>query len=424
MKVEDGDVSDQVCVAIVAEHASARFGGEAILPLHYFRFLRKRGIDAYLVVHERTREELSEVFPDEVSRIIYVKDSWLHRALWRAGKVLPHRIRTVSIGWLMHLLTQVHQRSIVRALVKDGRVNLVHEPIPVSPRMPSLMCKVDAPVIIGPMNGGMTYPPNFLHLQSSMERYLLTAGRSLSGILNWLIPGKRKAAMLLVANDRTRRALPPGVGSTVVELVENGVDLNLWESENQSPIAQRSSFRVAYMGRLVDWKAVDILLEAFAILVSETECVLDIFGDGHERQSLEKKSADLELQGKVRFWGFLSQSECRKRLAKANVLVLPSLYECGGAVVLEAMAMRIPVIATRWGGPMDYLNDSCGFLIEPDSASVLRDGIVDAMRTLQRNPELGRKMGNAGRELIEQHFAWDRKIDTIIDIYRTVVAHQ
>ena len=52
-------------VLIVSEHASVKFGGEAILPWHYFRILRRRGVEAWLVVHERTRDELISLLPEE-----------------------------------------------------------------------------------------------------------------------------------------------------------------------------------------------------------------------------------------------------------------------------------------------------------------------------------------------------------------------
>ena len=56
-------------VLIVAEHASARFGGEAALPLHYFRVLRNRGVPVWLVTHARTRDELSALYPGD-ARIV------------------------------------------------------------------------------------------------------------------------------------------------------------------------------------------------------------------------------------------------------------------------------------------------------------------------------------------------------------------
>src|SRR5258708_39452367 len=58
-----GTTQADIRVVIVAEHASLKFGGEAALPLHYFRVLRRRNVAAWLVVHERTRSELEHAFP-------------------------------------------------------------------------------------------------------------------------------------------------------------------------------------------------------------------------------------------------------------------------------------------------------------------------------------------------------------------------
>ncbi|MEN9905700.1 MAG: hypothetical protein RLZZ555_2265, partial [Pseudomonadota bacterium] len=96
-------------VLIVAEHASARFGGEAALPLHYFRVLRQRGLEVHLLVHARTRAELRQLFPDE-SRIHYVEDTALHRLLWRLGQPLPDRLAYFTTGFAMRLHSQLAQR--------------------------------------------------------------------------------------------------------------------------------------------------------------------------------------------------------------------------------------------------------------------------------------------------------------------------
>jgi glycosyltransferase involved in cell wall biosynthesis len=69
-------------------------------------------------------------------------------------------------------------------------------------------------------------------------------------------------------------------------------------------------------------------------------------------------------------------------------LVLPSFYECGGAAVLEPMAMGKPLIATRWDGPVGYLHESSGILIEPKSYPDLVAGFAEAMTKPMSSPEL------------------------------------
>ena len=88
--------------------------------------------------------------------------------------------------------------------------------------------------------------------------------------------------------------------------------------------------------------------------------------------------------GTVHFAGWLAQSACAEWLRDADALVLPSLLECGGAVVLEAMSMAKPVIATAWGGPLDYHDASCGVLVIPESREAIIDGFAAAMVALAR----------------------------------------
>jgi glycosyltransferase involved in cell wall biosynthesis len=298
-------------------------------------------------------------------RIFYVQDTWVHHTLCRIGEWLPDRIADCTTGWLVQWSTESTQRRIVRQLVAERGINIVHQPIRVSPRTPSFLYDVGAPVIIGPMNGGMTYPPGFRYLENKFERYFIGFGRWCSNFLNWLLPGKRKAVLLLVANDRTRQALPPGICRNVKELVENGVDLDLWAQAERRIPERKEQLRLAYIGRLIPWKGVDMLLEAIASVANQIPVRLDIIGRGFEQARLEELVQKLNLRENVVFHGFVEQERARDLLTHCDALVLPSVYECGGAVVLEAMAMSMPVIATRWGGPADYLDSATGILLEP-----------------------------------------------------------
>jgi glycosyltransferase involved in cell wall biosynthesis len=277
------------------------------------------------------------------------------------------------------------------------------------------------------MNGGMDYPPAFRRHRGAAERALLTLGRWSAGVLNRLMPGKRRAALLLVANERTRQALPRGVCPRVIEFVENGVDLSLWRPAPVAAVTPPGATTFVYMGRLVDWKAVDLLVEAFVRAAARTPMRLVVIGDGVERQSLEALAAqsgvlatsDGEI-GKIAFVGWLPQQECARRLQDAEVLVLPSLLECGGAVVLEAMSMGKPVIATAWGGPLDYLDPSCGILVPPGDRPSLVAGLAEAMDFLARRPDQRLALGAAGAEKVRAEYDWRVKIDRMLSIYRAV----
>ena len=146
---------------IVAEHASAKFGGEALIPFQYFKYLRRLNIDVHLLVHERTRQELCDAFPNDVDRLHFVSDSRINIWCHKLGTFLPDRLALFTLGAMSHFDTQVRERRMARTLIREHRFNVVHEPIPVSPKQPSMMFGLGVPVIIGPMNGGMDYPPHY-----------------------------------------------------------------------------------------------------------------------------------------------------------------------------------------------------------------------------------------------------------------------
>lgn len=393
-------------ICIVAEHASKRFGGEAFLPVHYFCLLRSRGVETWLVVHSRTQSELEELFPEELDRILFIPDLWVHKLVFNLSRLLPRRLSEATFGLLNQLITQFCQRSIVRKLIRTHRIDVIHQPIPVGPRFPSMFFGLGVPCVVGPLNGGMEYPPFFRNSESRLSQTALAFTRLFSDLANTLLPGKKNADVVLVANERTRRALPSGVRGRVIELVENGIDMDVWRAssgDTENPVP-----RFVFFGRLVDWKAVDILIRS---LERVPTAELEVIGDGPMLETWKSLARDLGVNDRVHFSGWLPQQECAAHLRAAIALVLPSLYECGGAVVLEAMAMGKPVIATRWGGPADYLDATCGILVEPESYSSLVTGFAEAMQKLICSPRLARSMGDAGRARAVRDFDWQRKID-------------
>jgi glycosyltransferase involved in cell wall biosynthesis len=403
-------------VLIIADNASSQFGGEAFLPFNYFRLLRARNVDVRLVVHERNRSELTSQFPKDLDRLHYVKDTLLHKVVFRLGSFLPRRVADVTTGFIIYLTTQIAQRRLAKKLSKLHHFDVIHVPIPVSPKSPSLLYGFGLPVIFGPMNGGMEYPLAFRREEGGLSRFAVALGRGLANFLNLVFPGKRRARLLLVANTRTRKALPHGINGRVIDLVENGVDFAVWR-RSEIRATPGPQVRLIFVGRLVDWKAIEIVFEAIQQLGADARLTFEIIGDGPMRPVWEKLSHDMGLEDIARFSGWMNQADCARRLNAADALVLPSLFESGGAVVLEAMAMGLPVISTAWGGPLDYLDDSCGVLVPADSREGLVAGFASAIRMLADSPDLRHRLGAAGYQRAKQYFDWENKIDRILALY-------
>ena len=134
--------------------------------------------------------------------------------------------------------------------------------------------------------------------------------------------------------------------------------------------------------------------------------------------SLPEDAPRTRPPGTIQFAGWLSQPDCKARLNAADCLVLPSLFECGGAVVLEAMALGKPVIATAWGGPLDYLDADCGILVQPVSLDGLVDGLAAAMLEIGavRRRSAGAWATRAVAK-IRSHYSWKGKVGQMIEFY-------
>jgi glycosyltransferase involved in cell wall biosynthesis len=90
--------------------------------------------------------------------------------------------------------------------------------------------------------------------------------------------------------------------------------------------------------------------------------------------------------------------------------------------MLEAMAAGIPVVATAWGGALDYIDENCGILVKPSGKQEIINGFAEGMKRLASDPALRSRLGRAGKERIETQYDWERKIDYITNIYLEVFA--
>ena len=418
--------SKQPSVLVVAANASARWGGEAILPLHIFQGLRRAGHEAWICVGRETKPELDELLGSDAQRVVYVEDTRMHAVFrWLQART-PLWMGSNPLYFLQVIVTQLRQRATVLRLVRSLSIDVVHQPTPVSPRVPSFLVGLPVALIIGPMNGGMEYPPGFRFLQARRARGVRNLARFLAAVVARPIDAKRRADCLLVANKRTRNALPPGVRGQVIELVENGVIPELWMRGESSPLPEgrspNSTFELIFIGRLERWKGVDWLIEAVARVGPSVDCRLRIVGElREERDRLEKRVSQLGIESRVQFLGWQTQARCAELLSEADVLVLPSIFECGGAVVLEAMASAKAVIAVDWGGPSDYLDDSCGILIKPRDPAGLVSDLHAAITALANDRDRCTRMGRAGREKVLATYTWPMKIARLLEIYGLVM---
>ena len=160
--------------------------------------------------------------------------------------------------------------------------------------------------------------------------------------------------------------------------------------------------RIVFVGRLAAVKGVRILLEAFAGTRSaHPDAELVLVGDGDERADIEAHARALGCAEAVRFTGYLSQDEVTGVLDEADIFALPSFAEGVPVVLMEAMASRLPVIATRIAGIPELVEDGVnGRVVAPGDVA----GFTDALLELLEDQDLRAQMGARGRAKVEADY--------------------
>lgn len=170
------------------------------------------------------------------------------------------------------------------------------------------------------------------------------------------------------------------------------------------------------VARLEPEKDVATLVRAMAeVARARPDAVCVVAGQGAQRQELEREIAVAGLGERIRLIGF--RDDALSLMGAADLFALPSLAEPFGLVLLEAMALGRPVVATRAGGPVEIVADGdTGFLVRPGDAAAM----AEAMLRLFENPGHARRMGEAGRERFLQLFTADRMAAETLRAYQSL----
>lgn len=212
-----------------------------------------------------------------------------------------------------------------------------------------------------------------------------------------------------------------------VVVIYNGVDLAEFTPQ-QPDIQLREEFEiekdwilVGTIGQLIPGKGQDVFLKAAAQVAKQVSQVkFMIAGDGNKayRQKLEDLSRDLRLSGKVVFAGF--REDIPRVTNLLDIAVLPSTTHLEGLsrVIIEAMALSKPVIATNSGGNPEAVEDgTTGILVPSGDSFCLAESILDLIKDeTKRN-----RMGEAGRERAEKLFSIEKNVSRIEKVYEELL---
>lgn len=183
--------------------------------------------------------------------------------------------------------------------------------------------------------------------------------------------------------------------------------------------AKREPEVVLYCGRIAPEKGWRQFLQAAAILAADPCISFIVAGDGNERRALRSMVRELGLDDRVALAGFVHHDRVAGLIARASVVVIPSIHEELGGTVLEAMALERPVVASRVGGIPEVVGDGItGMLVEPGDA----EAIARSVRALLDDPELATRIATAGGAAVRERFDMLTLAHRMEEIYQHALA--
>ena len=204
--------------------------------------------------------------------------------------------------------------------------------------------------------------------------------------------------------------ISPGVNIDVFKPVKN----NIREKYNID-----SSKILLFVGRFVPLKNLEFLIETLKEVFKERkDTVLILVGEGPLENKIKKKVKEYNLMRNVIFTGRIIQEDLPHYYSASHIFLMPSAYENFSNAILEAMACKLPVIATNIGGNSKQIKDGeNGFLVSNNNVQQFKEAIIK----LLDNEVTARKMGERNREIIKQNYNWQESAGKLKKIYESLL---
>ena len=349
--------------------SSMRGGGSERQVLMLSRMLDRSRFEPMLYLMEREGDLLCEV-PDDV-RIFSDQECPKAKGIYFPGRVLRHQTN--------FLKTLIRQNKIDVIYDRTFHMTMIAGPAAKRCGVPRISTIVSPPHLALPM-----VERRFVRLK---RRRLTRAYRN-------------AARVIAVSQQAATSALKYyGLSESKVEVIHNPVDRkSLQACATQTPKNDEVK-HIVCVGRMTEEKGHQDLLHAIARVQPEgTPFVVDLIGDGPLRPQLELLASSLSIEHAVRFLG--ANPNAAPAIASADALVLPSRFEGLPNVVLEAMALGTPVIATKAGGTIELEREEpTAFWAETADPKSL----AKAIDRFLREQENANRQSAAALKLVETH---------------------
>lgn len=343
---------------------------------------------------------------------------------WTVKRVFKYNYDTqvlTAFGYPFSLAFEWRAWRQLKKRIYAGEFDLVLRVMPMTPSLPSpfafFLRKGPIPFVIGPLNGGLPWPPGFSQLENQKE--WISNLRSLYRYLPFARSTYRHAAAIIAASSQTYSEFAT-YADKLFFVPEPGIADSLCEPDTRSA-APGGKLELVFVGGLYPRKACDLAIRAAAPILRENRARFTVIGDGPERGKIEQLVGSLGVQENVDLCGWLSHAEVLKHLRSADIFLFPSVRDNGAGVVFEALACgAVPVVAD-FGGPGDIVIPEVGYKVALTNENEMVEGMAAILKDLVHDPSHLQKLRKQGMAYARERLTWEAKAQATTQVLHWVL---
>lgn len=334
------------------------------------------------------------------------------------------RGRNALVEWRRKLNFYWRVAVETRRIMKEQNIDVVHHFAPISPQSPNLSALrgelKKVPFTIGP---AMIPPLRHGELSSGLGvradwRLGLTAGllklieRPAFALHRRTL---KKADLIFATTDEAAAYYRRFVPHDKVQVEPAGIKISTYEVKNKT----HNPRIILALSYLTPRKGVDVLIKAFPLVLKRhPKARLWIVGDGPSRAELAKLADETGLADKIRFWGFIKNTNVGRYYAEAGIFCSPTRYEPFGQTLLEAMAAGLPIVASHTGAVPTIISPDVGLTFPVDDVDKLAQRLIN----LLGNKDMMDRMGRAGVARVKDKYSWSNIMTDYVAAWRCLIS--
>lgn len=272
----------------------------------------------------------------------------------------------------------------------------------------------EAHTIFGPVGGGQTTPDSlrsYYSTQRNYEKFRDNVNKAFSKF-NFYKKQINSFDDIYTVNDETKNAIENATGKKCKKLCDISINSNMQGLDIYHP--DKKPIEIIYLGRLIELKGIMLLVDVVKNIKTDIPFHVSLYGEGELESDIRKKIDEYGLNDVLTIQGKVNYTEISDIYKNADIFAHPTFRDSSGAVFVEAMANKLPIVALNQSLSRDLNKHKCGLFVNTEqSKEEIISEFAGKLKELIENYDLRVKLGLNGYDYANTYLTMDYKFDTV-----------